>query len=820
MNSIRSLRRGVLVAAAVLLTPGAVYAADACLAGASAASDAAAIDDARIAVETMCDCAFFDGSSGARSHGKFVRCAKNMIKFRSNNGLLRKQCKGAVIRIYAKSTCGFKPTPKGDKLPCVKKLASNGKVLCRVKPSGACLSKPGKFTQVACADSFFCLDAADSNGDRLIDAGDSGACQEVLGPILGATNDIPSAARPAHTPGSPDVTGAEVDNYATLVSQFGTTKFTLNQARYTRYRYSRLKGSPDAILILVPGFSGGATNFKIFAENLLPRMYADYAKVVEVWAFDRRTNQLEDLAGLQIAESLGSAQLALDWLFGNELGLPLPPEFAALGRRAMFHNAQGDVPFMANWTNLVFSQDIDAVVEEARDQAENENVFLGGHSAGTGFTARYASTDFNLTGTGPAEPGYAKLRGLVLLEGGGGSTSGTALTDDTLDRIVAKFDGGLFGAVRDDAARCVDGTTACAIASEATDCAGQVPPKCTVPASAFTVGLSGLPLNPRILATVAPAGIQAKTDLEGGQFILSVDQGAPGNNAIDKVPDIGILSILPTSTVAGGVGSFFDDDGLFASGASFVATSLGAPGPTVGGLLTWLDITESASFPPCPGASCVTPDNGPAPSTLPAGVWGQEKEVTRLDRLASGLSTGGSNTTDWYYPNAGPSVTRVSGQCSGLSGTCLVGNVGAACGGGTQAAADAQCTQGINLDSTALSVGRGRPDIENLTQAANIDIPVICFGGSNGLTTVPGAFVAFGQSIGTCTAASCDGATARVVDDSSPNPAFPTLGGSNGGFEAYISEGFGHLDIVMAEDDADNNVLAPLAAFLDRNLVP
>ena len=47
----------------------------------------------------------------------------------------------------------------------------------------------------------------------------------------------------------------------------------------------------------------------------------------------------------------------------------------------------------------------------------NDNVFLGGHSLGTTFAMRYAATDFDFTGGGPAEPGYAKLRGLVLLEG-------------------------------------------------------------------------------------------------------------------------------------------------------------------------------------------------------------------------------------------------------------------------------------------------------------------------------------------------------------------------------------------------------------------
>ena len=158
---------------------------------------------------------------------------------------------------------------------------------------------------------------------------------------------------------------------------------------------------------------------------------------------------------------------------------------AGPNRRAEFYNSNSDTAFMAEWTTLVHSQDIDAVVEAARGVALGGNVFLGGHSAGTGFTARYAATDFNLTGTGAPEPGYAKLRGLVLLEGGGASTSATPLSADTLDRIEAKFDGGLFGAVRDNAPRCVDGITACTIANEATDCVGQVPPKCTLPTTSY-----------------------------------------------------------------------------------------------------------------------------------------------------------------------------------------------------------------------------------------------------------------------------------------------------------------------------------------------
>jgi hypothetical protein len=60
--------------------------------------------------------------------------------------------------------------------------------------------------------------------------------------------------------------------------------------------------------------------------------------------------------------------------------------------------------------------------------------------------------------------------------------------------------------------------------------------------------------------------------------------------------------------------------------------------------------------------------------------------------------------------------------------------------------------------------------------------------------------------------------TARVLDRSNPNAAFPTFGGVSGGFEVHISEGYSHLDVLTADDDETNNVVGPLLQFIDRNL--
>jgi hypothetical protein len=141
-----------------------------------------------------------------------------------------------------------------------------------------------------------------------------------------------------------------------------------------------------------------------------------------------------------------------------------------------------------------------------------------------------------------------------------------------------------------------------------------------------------------------------------------------------------------------------------------------------------------------------------------------------------------------------------------------VGNVGASCSNNNE------CAQSISLDSSALSTGLGRRDIENMTQAASIDIPVIAFGGSNGLTPVGANYLPFAQSIAVCTSPSCDGVTPRAVDTLNPSQAFPTYGSIAGGYEVYIREGLAHNDVLVAEDTPASNILGPLGDFIARNV--
>ena len=156
-------------------------------------------------------------------------------------------------------------------------------------------------------------------------------------------------------------------------------------------------------------------------------------------------------------------------------------------------------------------------------------------------------------------------------------------------------------------------------------------------------------------------------------------------------------------------------------------------------------------------------------------------------------------------------MTTVVGGVCGTSSVCIAGDVGAAC---TQ---DGQCTQTLGLDTTQLSIGRGRTDIAHLTQAGAIDIPVICLGGSNALTPVPVEYLPFAESLAPCAVPSCDG-TPRVVDPSLPNPSFPTFGEAAGGFEVHIIEGLAHQDIIGSEVGPGSDVMGPVADFIARNV--
>lgn len=156
--------------------------------------------------------------------------------------------------------------------------------------------------------------------------------------------------------------------------------------------------SVKRVLVLMPGYYGGAGDFTLDARELVKRVPG-----VQAWAVDRRSEALEDTSrfGDALAGRI-SVQQALDYYLGWLTDPAIQPRFQPLD--------QAQFGFAKQWGLSLALQDVRRVVLSARRQGKR--VILGGHSLGASITVAYASWDFG------GHPGYEDLDGLVLIDGG------------------------------------------------------------------------------------------------------------------------------------------------------------------------------------------------------------------------------------------------------------------------------------------------------------------------------------------------------------------------------------------------------------------
>src|SRR5918994_1322146 len=154
----------------------------------------------------------------------------------------------------------------------------------------------------------------------------------------------------------------------------------------------------DRVLVLVPGFIGGAGDLTLVARDLVNRV-----PNLQVWAVDRRTQAFEDTSVFERAlggEATG--QEALDYYLGWIGDPSIQPHYEPLD--------EDGVPFVRRWGLEVALRDLRHVVREAG--RGSREVVLGGHWLGASTTLAYASWDFK------GRPGFRDLEGVVLIDGG------------------------------------------------------------------------------------------------------------------------------------------------------------------------------------------------------------------------------------------------------------------------------------------------------------------------------------------------------------------------------------------------------------------
>lgn len=522
---------------------------------------------------------------------------------------------------------------------------------------------------------------------------------------------------------------------------------------------------PRAILLLIPGFLGGATTLDPIARDLV----AAFRGRLEVWAVDRRPNLLEDrLGSLHASEGAGEpeclarppapgcalfegAQFYFPDFDARPLGdfpgprdldvdldgsfdaqLPLTDRFGVTRGPILF--AQDDVRFMAHWGLDTYFRDWKRLLESARERVGPGGVvLLGGHSQGTTWSALFAAYDFD-PDPGRVDPGHAYLDGLVLLEGGGAGFGSLAKPG------LAAYQA--------------------AVASLAAPGGPDV----------FLTSLAGL-------IQLLPLG-QVGEVASLGAFHQPDEPALSQRTTIFGSGLVAFLLRAPATNRAA-VGFFLDDDfssftafraslGFSDDGENVLRTDFATPFYQAlenGALRTWKEF-DDATLPSCPpnqedvSPGCALLDNGPpsdpnAPSQPPR-PNGPEREVTSIDTFAL-TQFGKLNGFEWYFAAGRPNLDFLYGRDS----SALV------------------------AEHLAQDPGHEGPLV--ITQNAAVDVPMIAIGGSNGLTPEPKSFAGYLGSIAT-----------------PPERQ-----------EIHILEGYAHLDVVSAED----NEAVPLIADFIRRLL-
>jgi hypothetical protein len=553
-----------------------------------------------------------------------------------------------------------------------------------------------------------------------------------------------------HTPGS-GVAGVEMAATPNVQSVVGATP-DLNRVSYLRTFLAKPNAPPPrAIWIVVPGFLGGGGTFTPLARQLVQK----YNGNLEVWAVDRRPNQLEDRRGAdytvdQIAAATSTDEVRDALYAGTFFYLPEDGSFDtnengeiddptelpdALGDpRSYVLLEQDDLRFFAHWGVDTYVRDWKTLVDRARSIVGADGVVLfGGHSQGTYWASVFAAYDFD-PDPDVVDAGYEHLDGIVLLEGGGAGSGPSASAPD-----LAEYE-----------ATVADLETAGGPDVYLDDFQG-IQPAVLGPAAELA-GLAGihLPDESAILQRTAVFGAPPFTLF----FTAPFDNRAQIAFFIDD-------DTQPITAFRASLG--FSDDGrnTLIPGGGFLGEFYFAAANAT--LRRFKDF-DDPTLPTCPpnvrnvSPGCAIEDLGPPGDTSnPSGPrWGVEAEVTSLDDVLE-IQALASNFVEWYFGSGRPGLDGAYGNDS----SALV------------------------AESVAAH-GHEGPLV--LTQQANVDVPILCIGGSNGLTPLASNFASYLASIATPTADQ----------------------------EIAILEGYAHLDPLTARD---NGAVPVIADWINRQLV-
>src|SRR4030042_1090865 len=260
----------------------------------------------------------------------------------------------------------------------------------------------------------------------------------IASPALGATKNIvsnPSINLPGPTGALAEVgssrnwtdqaTGVqEVIEYRQLYSpptldRQVTYPDELNSIPYMRYAVAGTASDSSeatAVVVALAGLHGGNGCFDYFAKQLVSKAKSDRQLNIEVWALDRRVNNLEDLTGMNEAERLanagdaeGAAAVISGYYFQHQ---PIN------GKTFPGFYTDQNAPFLSEFGLRIAMEDIYTLIKTVfPDQnVRKKKVYVCGDSLGVAMTADFISWDFDGDPNTLDDAGYNNIAGVLALD--------------------------------------------------------------------------------------------------------------------------------------------------------------------------------------------------------------------------------------------------------------------------------------------------------------------------------------------------------------------------------------------------------------------
>ena len=174
----------------------------------------------------------------------------------------------------------------------------------------------------------------------------------------------------------------------------------------------------DAVIIAVSGMHAGNNGFDTLGKQLVAKAKKDKSMNVEVWAIDRRVNNLEDLTGLNACEEAGknaktpddlkkAGQIINDYYYNKK---PVP------GGTTLFQGfLTNTASYLSEFGLRVAMEDIYTVITTMfPDQnVRKKKVYVAGDSLGAVETADFAAWDFDGNAATTGDAGYNNIAGVL-----------------------------------------------------------------------------------------------------------------------------------------------------------------------------------------------------------------------------------------------------------------------------------------------------------------------------------------------------------------------------------------------------------------------